>query len=59
MLKMHLHYTGTFGVIAKAKKKDVIESVVPVIEKIKLTNFYISKRVIEETLKEAGEIMND
>lgn len=53
--KLGLVYTGTFGVIAKAKIEGVIDSVKPIIAKIRSTNFRISEKVIAETLKEAGE----
>jgi predicted nucleic acid-binding protein len=53
--KLGLTYTGTFGLIAKAKLEGIIESVKPLIAKIKNTNFRISDKVIEETLKAAGE----
>lgn len=53
--KLGLTYTGTFGLIAKSKLEGIIESVKPVIAKIKNTNFRISDKVIGETLKAAGE----
>jgi predicted nucleic acid-binding protein len=53
--KLGLFYTGTFGLIAKSKLEGIIESVKPVIAKIKNTNFRISDKVIEETLRAAGE----
>jgi predicted nucleic acid-binding protein len=53
--KLGLTYTGTFGLIAKSKIEGVIESIKPIISKIRKTNFRISDKVIEETLREAGE----
>ena len=53
--KLGLTYTWAFGVIIKSKLEGFIESVKPVIAKIKNTNFRISDQVIEETLGEAGE----
>lgn len=53
--KLGLIYTGTFGLIAKSKQGGIIESVKPIIAKIKNTNFRISDKVIEETLRAAGE----
>ncbi len=54
-LKLHLEFTGTFGIIAKAKQRAIIPSVKPLIEKIRQTNFRFSEAVFLETLKEAGE----
>ncbi|AHM62816.1 hypothetical protein D770_22855 [Flammeovirgaceae bacterium 311] len=53
--KLELIYTGTFGMIVKSKLAGIIESVKPIIVKIKGTNFRISEKIIEETLREAGE----
>ena len=53
--KLGLTYTGTFGLIAKSKLDGIIESVIPIIAKIRNTNFRISEKVIEETLREAEE----
>lgn len=53
--KLGLKYTGTFGLIAKSKLEGVIPSVIPIIGKIKSTNFRVSDKIIEETLREAGE----
>lgn len=52
---LHLLYTGTIGVIVKAKLLGIIPSIKPVIEKIKLTNFRISLEIELNALKEAGE----
>lgn len=53
--KLGLTYTGTLGVIVKSKLTGIIASVNPIIAKIKNTNFRLSDRLIEETLREAGE----
>lgn len=53
--KLGLTYTGTFGVIAESKLEGVVDSIKPIIAKIRDTNFRISEKVIEETLREAGE----
>ncbi|MBW7856979.1 MAG: DUF3368 domain-containing protein [Leptonema sp. (in: Bacteria)] len=50
-----LVYTGTIGVIIKAKIKGIIPSIKPLIDKIKATNFYISKELEEIAIKEAKE----
>ena len=53
--KLSLHYTGTLGVIARARKEGVIASVKPIIEKIRLTNFRFGEEVFSAVLKAAGE----
>ena len=50
-LKLNLKFTGTLGIIHKAKQKGLIEKVKPLIEKILSTNFRISEKVINEILK--------
>lgn len=54
-VKMNLKVTGTIGVILNAKKKNKIASVRSVFDKIQMTDFRISERIINEALKEAGE----
>jgi predicted nucleic acid-binding protein len=53
--QLGLSYTGTFGVIIKAKLKGSIPSVIPYLDKIKQTDFRISDEVLEQILKEAKE----
>lgn len=53
--KLHLNYTGTLGIILRAKTSGVIVSVKPIVEKIKKTNFYFSTQVLDEIVKNAGE----
>jgi len=50
-LKLNLKFTGTLGIIHKAKQKGLIEKVKPLIEKILSTNFRISEKVINEILR--------
>jgi hypothetical protein len=40
-----LNFTGTIGIIIKAKLQNIIPSIEPIIEKIKQTNFRISPEV--------------
>jgi predicted nucleic acid-binding protein len=54
-LQLELNYTGTLGIIIAAKKKQIIPSIKPFIEKIKQTNFHISAELELQALKEAGE----
>ena len=53
--KLGLHYTGTLGMIARARKEGVIESVKPIIEKIRNTNFRFSEEVFTTIIRIAGE----
>lgn len=50
-----LSFTGTIGIIIKAKLNGTIFSIKPFIEKIKGTNFRISPELELQALKEAGE----
>ena len=53
--QLNLSYTGTFGVIIKAKLQGIISSVIPYLERIKQTDFRISDEVVKQILKEAKE----
>jgi predicted nucleic acid-binding protein len=53
--KLNLKFTGTLGVIHKAKQIGAIEKVKPLIEKLIATNFRISENIIEEMLRRNGE----
>jgi predicted nucleic acid-binding protein len=48
-------FTGTIGVIVKAKLKGVIPSIKPLLEKIKKTDFRLSLDIELQALKEANE----
>lgn len=47
--------TGTFGLILEAKLSGKIDSVKPVLEKIKQTDFYFSKDIEKKILDKANE----
>jgi predicted nucleic acid-binding protein len=49
--KLNLRFTGTLGVITKAKQIGVIGTVRPIIDSLLLTDFRISENVINELLK--------
>jgi len=53
--QLNLSYTGTLGVIIKAKLKGIIPSIRPLIDKIKDTDFRISPEIELIALKEAKE----
>jgi len=54
--QLGLKFTGTLGVIIKAKLSGKIHSIKPLLFKIKQTNFRISSELENEALKEAGEV---
>ncbi len=53
--KLGIHYTGTIGVIIKAKLKGIILSIKPLISKIRQTDFRITDEIERQALVEAGE----
>ncbi len=53
--QLGLSYTGTIGVIVKAKLQGLIPSIKPIIEKIKQTDFRISLEIEIQALKQANE----
>jgi predicted nucleic acid-binding protein len=53
--QLGLNYTGTIGVIVKAKLKGLIPSIKPIIEKIKQTDFRISAEIETQALQQANE----
>jgi predicted nucleic acid-binding protein len=53
--KLKINYTGTIGVIIRAKIKGIIPSIKPLLSKIKQTDFRLTNEVEQQALKEAGE----
>ncbi len=53
--RLGLTFTGTLGVINKAKSIGLISKIRPLIEKLKLTDFRISDQVIESLLNKNKE----
>jgi len=53
--QLNVNYTGTLGVIIKAKLTGIIPSIKPILEKIKQTNFRLSVELEMQALKEAKE----
>jgi len=53
--QLGLVFTGTIGVIIKAKITGTIPSIKPFLEKIKQTDFRLSADIELQALKEAGE----
>ena len=53
--QLGIPFTGTIGVIIRAKLNSIIPSIRPYLEKIKETNFRISAEIELQALKEAKE----
>jgi predicted nucleic acid-binding protein len=53
--QLGLKYSGTLGLILKAKQAGMIKSVRPISERIKTTHFRFSEKLLETILKEARE----
>jgi predicted nucleic acid-binding protein len=53
--RLGITFTGTIGVIIKAKLSGIIPSVRPILEKIKQTDFRLSAEIETQALKEADE----
>ncbi len=51
-----ISYTGTIGVVVKAKLKGVIPSLKPILQKLKQTDFRISLELETEALGQAKEL---
>ncbi len=47
--------TGTLGVLLKAKKQKIIESIYPLLTEMKKKGFYIDSALENMVLKQAGE----
>ena len=52
---LNIDYTGTIGIIILAKQKSIINSIKPILEKIKETNFRISVDLELQALIQAKE----
>lgn len=53
--KLGIVFTGTIGVIIKAKLLGIISSIKPLLQEIKKTNFRLSAELELQALKQAGE----
>jgi predicted nucleic acid-binding protein len=54
--QLGVNYTGTIGVIIKAKINGAIPSIKPILAKIKETDFRLSADIERQALLAAGEI---
>jgi predicted nucleic acid-binding protein len=53
--KLNLIYTGTLGIILKAKQAGIIPQIRPILEKVQRTNFRFSEKNYREILSLANE----
>ena len=53
--RLRLNYTGTLGILLKAKELGILTSIKPVLQKIQQTNFRFSEKVLSEILQAADE----
>jgi predicted nucleic acid-binding protein len=53
--RFHLTITGTLGILVKAKKAGLLQSIKPLIDQIMETDFRVSYSIIHQALVEAGE----
>lgn len=53
--KLQINYTGTIGVIVKAKITGIISSILPLVGKIRQTDFRITDELEQQALRAAGE----
>ena len=52
---LKLEYTGTLGIIVKAKQLNILHSVKPIIQKLHEVGFRFSSEVEKDILNQAGE----
>jgi predicted nucleic acid-binding protein len=53
--RLDIKFTGTLGVINKAKASGLIDEIKPLLEKLKEINFRISDNILETLLKRNNE----
>jgi predicted nucleic acid-binding protein len=53
--KSGITYTGTFGLILKARQSGIIENVRPILSKIQATNFRYDPSILKVVLKYSGD----
>ncbi len=57
--KLNLKFTGTLGVINKARQVGIVHKIKPLIDKILLTDFRISENIINELLRLNNELVTN
>ena len=53
--RLKLKYSGTFGLILKAKELGILTTIKPILDKIRSTDFRFSEGLFEFILEQAGE----
>lgn len=54
--RLNIRYSGTLGLILRAKQEGILPAVKPIIKKIDATNFRIDKKLLSTVLEEAREV---
>ncbi len=54
--KLKLRFSGTFGLLLKAKEINLITELRPIIDKIRFTNFRFSEQLLSDVLMQANEL---
>jgi predicted nucleic acid-binding protein len=50
-----IQYTGTLGILVKAKQRGLLPSVSPVLNELQKTNMWLSRELVSWVLRESGE----
>ncbi len=53
--RLALNYTGTLGILLKAKNQGILPLIAPILQKIQNTNFRFSEKIRSNILREANE----
>ncbi|MBC9796401.1 DUF3368 domain-containing protein [Sinomicrobium weinanense] len=53
--RLQLKYSGTFGLILRAKQEGIVNHVRPILEKIRMTNFRFDENLFKIIIEESGE----
>lgn len=51
-----LKFTGTAGILLKAKNAGLINEIKPILNKLKESRFYLKEKIVADILKLSGEI---
>jgi predicted nucleic acid-binding protein len=54
--RLGMKFTGSLGVINKAKEIGVVKTIKPIIDELRKTNFRVSDKIIEFILERNGEL---
>lgn len=53
--RLKLKYSGTFGLILRAKQLGILKTIQPILDKIRATDFRFSEILFNNILDQAGE----